>query len=339
VTDTQISEVTTTAPETTAAPEATVTERPKETFEQTMDRVAREVTEGKRGPDGKFQSRVVAPGAPETPELPGAPPPPAPEPAQQAIEAPQSLPDDVKKVWTELPPAHQQWLAKREGEIHKKITADGERLKALSAFEEVLKPLDGRLRQVNAPAHEYVRRLAAADQLLATNGVEGLRQIAQMYGIDVRSLLQQPTAQPNQAIDIDSKVQEGVQKALQELRVSEKASEIDKFRTSLPEAERADFDRLESAMTGLAMVNPKQAIADLYKSARRADPELYAKDQAAAKEEADKKAAEEAKKRQAADAKIAPFAKRPGAAPVTSAKPGSIWDTMDRVASDIRARG
>lgn len=334
--DTQVSESAPQVVETTAT---TAPEPVKETFEQTMDRVAREVTEGKRGPDGKFQSRVVAPGAPETPELPGGPQAAAPEPAVQAIEAPQSLPDDVKAVWSTLPRAVQETWNKRESEIHKKITADGERLKALTVFEDVLKPLDARLRQVNAPPHEYVRRLAAADQLLATNGLEGIRQIAQMYGIDLRAALQQPTAQPNPQLDIDSKVQEGVHKALTELRVSEKTREIDTFRTSLPEAERADFDRLESAMTGLAMGNPKMGLSDLYKAARRADSELFAKDQAAAKEEADKKAAEEAKRKAEADAKIAPFAKRPGSAPVTSAKKGSMFDTMDRVAAEIRARG
>ena len=337
--DTQVSsEQVSEAPITTGADSAPV-EKPKETFDQTLERVAQEAIHGKRGPDGKYQSRVVAPGAPETPELPGKSEAAAPELAPPAIEMPPSLPDDVKKLWPTLPPAHQQWLAKRESEVHEKITSDGQRLKTLAAFEEVLKPLDARLRQVNAPPHEYVRRLAAADQLLATNGVEGLRAIAQMYGIDVRSLLQQPTAQPNPQFDIESKVQEGVHKALQELRVTEKAKEIDTFRTSLPEAERADFDKLEAAMTGLAIGNPKQAIADLYKAARRADPELYAADQAKAKEEADKKAAEEAKKRQDADARVAPFARKPGAAPVTSAKKGDIWGTMDRVAAEIRARG
>lgn len=333
--DAQISEVSTPTPEAASTPAA---EPVKETFDQTLERVASEAINGKRGPDGKFQSRVVAPGAPETPNLPGGPQAAAPEPATPAIEAPQSLPADVKAVWTSLPPAHQQWLAKREGEIHQKITADGERLKSLGAFEDVLKPLEARLKQVNAPPHEYVRRLAAADQLLATNGAEGIRQIAAMYGIDLRTLQHQPTAaQPH--LDIDSKVQEGVNKALQELRVSEKAKEIDTFRTSLPEDERADFDKLESAMTGLAMVNPKQTLADLYKAARRADSELYAKDQAKAKEEADKKATEEAKKKAEADAKIAPFARKPGSAPVQPAKKGSMFDTMDRVAAEIRARG
>lgn len=67
----------------TPVAEAPVVEQPKETFDQTLERVSREVMEGKCGPDGKFQSRVAAPSAPETPEVPGrpqtaAPPDPAP---------------------------------------------------------------------------------------------------------------------------------------------------------------------------------------------------------------------------------------------------------------------
>ena len=48
-------------------------------------------------------------------------------------------------------------------DIKLKITTDGERLKSLSAFEEVATGIQDRLRQVNAPAPEYFRRLAAAD--------------------------------------------------------------------------------------------------------------------------------------------------------------------------------
>lgn len=338
----QISEGAPSAPVTDApavTPAASTPEPVKETFDQTLERVANEAINGKRGADGKFQSRVVAPGAPETPSVPGSPTAAAAEPATPAIEPPQSLPAEVKAKWANLSPDWQAYLSKREGEVHQKITSDGERLKTLGAFEEVLKPLEARLRQVNAPPHEYVRRLAAADQLLATNGVEGLRQIAAMYGIDLRAALQQSPATPQSPqLDIQSLVNQGVERALAEQRVAAKATEIDTFRTSLPEDERADFDKLEAAMTGLFLGNQKLSLSDLYKAARRADPDLYAKDMAKAQKEAADKAAEEAKKKAAEDAKIATFARKPGTAPTTAAK-GDIWSTMDRVGKEIRARG
>lgn len=322
-------------PVTTEAP--ATSQAPRETFDQTIERVADEALNGKRGPDGKFQSRVVAPGAPETPDVPGSPRTAPPDPQPEVIEAPQSLPADVKAKWSQLPPDVQKFWADREGEIHRKFTTDGERLKTLGALEEVAKSVDARLKQVNAPAHEYFRRLAAADQLLTQDGIRGIQQIAQMYGIDLRAALQQP-AQQTPTFDIESKVQEGVQRALQDLRVNEAQKEIDKFVASLPEDERADFEKLEPVMSGLASAKPGQALADLYKAARRADPETLARDEAKAKAEADKKAQEEAKAKADRDAKISALGKRPGSTPAAPIKGKNIWETMDKIGAEVIAR-
>lgn len=315
----------------------------KETFDQTLERVAREVETGtRRGEGGKFESRVAAPGAPETAKVPGSPQAAPPDPAPQVIEAPQSLPADVKAKWATLPPEHQQWLAKREGEIHQKFTTDGERLKTLSAFEEVLKPIEPRLQQLGAPAPEYFRRLAAADQLLSANGVEGIRQIAQMYGIDLHAALQngnQPGVQPTpQAPNVEALVDQRVQKILLEQRVAEKSGEIEKFKAALTTDEQPDFDTLQPVMANLAQANPKWSLEQLYKAARRADETTYAKDQAKAQADAQKKAEEEAKKRAGQDARLAPLSKRPGSAPTGPIKGKTMWDTMDKVAADVLAR-
>jgi hypothetical protein len=95
--------------------EAPASETPKPSMFDSMDRIGSEILsrEPVRGPDGKFQPKVVAPGAPEGGvEVPGGPQAAqTPDPQPVVIEAPQSLPDDVKKVWPSLPPEHQRWLA------------------------------------------------------------------------------------------------------------------------------------------------------------------------------------------------------------------------------------
>ena len=332
----QVEQVSTPAPE-APAPEPVVSEAPKESFDQTLERVARQATAKMvRGPDGRFAA-VEAPGAPAV-EVPGSPQAAPPDPAPPVIEAPQSLPADVKAKWDSFPPEAKQWLANREKEIHQKFTTDGERLKTLAAFEDVLKPLDARLKQVNAPAHEYVRRLAAADQLLATNGLEGIRQIAAMYGIDLHAALQQPHAQFTPQVDIRAQVDQAVEARLREQTVVQSAKEIEKFRSGLPAEEQADFDKLENIMVGLAGAKPGRTIADLYKAARYADDDTRTKDEAKAKQEAEKKATEEAKERAAKDAKIAPFGRKPGATPTAPIK-GKTWqETLDRVAREVTSR-
>jgi hypothetical protein len=344
--DTQISEVTTEAPVAADTSVQTAPEAPKETFDQTLERVANEAINGKRGPDGKFQSRVVAQGAPETPELPGKPEAVAPELAPPAIEAPQSLPDDVKKLWGTLPPNHQQWLAKREGEIHEKITSDGQRLKSLSAFEEALKPFEDRLKQVNAPPTEYIRRLATADQLLATNGVQGALQIMQMYGIDPRAVLQAafqtgqqpaPNSTPSNQ-NLEAIVDQKVEARLREQRVASTQGEIEKFHSALPADEQADFVKLEAVMVGLAQANPKWSLEQLYKAARKVDPEVATKDEAKASEAKRKAEEEEAKKKAAQDARLGPLGRKPGSTPAQAIK-GKTWmETMERVGAEVLAR-
>lgn len=321
----------------TPAP-APVVETPKETFDQTFERVANEVFDGKRGPDGKFQPKVVAPGAPEGTQVPGSPQAAAPDPVQPVIEAPQSLPADVKAKWSTLPPEVQSYWSKREGEVHQKFTTDGERLKSLSAFEEVLKPFEARLKQVGAPAHEYVRRLSAADHLLSTNFEQGIAEIHRMYGRDPAAAQHgnQPglTPQPN----IEALVDERVQKVLQAQVTKDKAGEIDKFKGALPPDEQPDFDKLESLMVGLLQANPKWTLDQLYKAARRADLDTLAKDEAKKSAEATKAAEAEAKKKQAQDARLSPLSRRPGSVPTAPLKGKTMWDTLQRVGDEVYDR-
>ena len=323
--------------------EQTTTETPvvetPPTIEETMDRVAREVAEREplKGPDGRFQPKVAAPGAPSGIEVPGKPELAAPEPAKPAIEAPQSLSDDVKKVWATLPPAVQAEWAKRESESTQKITTDGQKIKALSSFEEALAPFQARLQQVQAPPHEYVRRLAAADQMLASDPVRGIQEVARLYGIDLRQAV---TGQPDPNNALHSKIHEletrlsDREKADEQARLRAANQQIEQFKKDRPY-----FDAAVDMMDKLITSGAAKGLEDAYDMAINAHPEIRAKRDTEAKAEAEKKAAEEAKAKAAKDAKISPLARRPGSIPTAPIKGKSIWDTADRVAADIRARG
>lgn len=315
-----------------------VVETPAPTFEETLDRVAREVEarQPTQGPDGRFQSKVAAPSAPEGLEVPGKPELAAPEPARPAIEAPQSLPDDVKKAWATFPPEVQAGIARRENEAHEKITADGQKIKALSAFEEALQPFQARLQQVQAPPHEYVRRLAAADQLLASDPLRGIQEVARLYGIDLRQAV---TGQPDPSSALHSKIHEletrlsEREEADRRAKLSEANQRIENFRKDRPY-----FDEAADMMEKLIRSGAAKDLPDAYDMAINAHPEIRAKRDAEAKAEAEKKAADEAKAKAARDAKISPLARRPGSTPTAPMKGKSIWDTIDRVAAEIRAR-
>ncbi|MDP3740374.1 MAG: hypothetical protein Q8R02_23510 [Hyphomonadaceae bacterium] len=325
---------------------APVEQAPEPTVDDTMREVLAEIRarEPVQGADGKFQPKVVAQGAPEGTEVPGKPELAAPEPAPPAIDAPQSLPDDVKKVWSTLPPAVQQAWAKRESEATQKITTDGQRIKDLSSYEEALKPFAARLQQVNAPPQEYIRRLAMADQMLATNPAQGIQEVARLYGIDLQQML---TGQPDPSSALTRKISElesrleDREKADEAVRTKSAHETINEFKKDKPHFEALQDLMDQFIRTGAAAAVPtdEPLLAKAYKLALAAHPEVGSKIETEAKAAAEKKAAEEAKERQAKDAKIAPFARRPGSAPAVANTKGSWEDTMKEVQAEIKARG
>jgi hypothetical protein len=259
-----------------------------------------------------------------------------PDPQPEVIEAPQSLPADVKGKWSTLPLDVQKAWAAREGEMHKKFTADGERIRSLSALEEVASTIQDRLQEVKAPPAEYFRRLAEADKLLARDGVRGLQQIAQMYGIDLRSAFQ-PGAQPDpnsamarELAELKSQFTQLTQ-AQEAAKLRDAEERINAVRKDMPH-----YDEVETLMVKL--YEPGMDLKALYTMAAKAHPEVSAKIEAEGKAAAAKKAADEAKARAEKDSKLAPLSRKPGSTPTAPIKGKSIWDTMDRVAGEVRAR-
>lgn len=329
--------VATEAPATADVPAQEAAPERKETFDETLQRVAREATEGyKRGADGKFAGRDTAQATP-TVEVPGSTPVAPPDPAPPVIEAPQSLPADVKAKWATLPPDVQSYWANRESEIHKKITTDGERLKVLERYDEALRDNAEFLKANNIPQHEYVRRLAVADQMLRQNPQQALQWIAQTYGLNLNPGQQ---ADPNSALQ--SKVQQ-LESQLTQLRQADEAARLKLAEQRIAELAKErpylNNEGVQEFMADFLERGRAKTPEEAYEMAINAHPEVRAEIAAKAKEEAEKKAAEEAKAKAAKDARIVPLAKRPGSTPTAPIKGKSIWDTLDNVAKEVTARG
>lgn len=329
------SEVATEAPEVVA--ETPAEPERKETFDETLQRVAREATQGyRKGADGKFVGRDTAEATPAV-EVPGSPTTAPPDPAPPVIEPPQSLPADVKAKWSTLPPEVQTYWANRESEVHKKITTDGERLKVLDRYDEALREQAEFLKANNIPQHEYVRRLAVADQMLRTNPQQALQWIAQTYGLNLNA-----GAQPDPNSALSSEVQQ-LKSQLAQLRQADEAARIKLAEQRLADlAKDRPYLNNEKVQTKMALMLERgdvETVEEAYDEACYLVAEVRADMQAKAKAEAEKKAAEEAKAKAAKDAKIAPLAKRPGSTPTAPIKGKSIWDTLDNVAKEVTARG
>jgi membrane protein involved in colicin uptake len=147
------------------------------------------------------------------------------------------------------------------------------------------------------------------------------------------------TGQPDPSSALHSKIHEletrlsEREQADQQARLNAANQQIEQFKKDRPY-----FDEATDMMDKLIRSGAAKGLEDAYDMAINAHPEIRAKRDTEAKAEAEKKAAEEAKAKAARDAKINPLARRPGSTPTAPLKGKSIWDTVDHVAADIRAR-
>ncbi len=180
-------------------------EAPAPTIRETMERAARAIPD--RADDGKFASRdpeAKAEAAPETeaapaePETPDQPETKASETAEEpSIDPPESWSADVKAKWAALPRDLQDFIRKREGEVHRAITQAGERIKSFQAVEQVLAP------RRQALAAQFGSEANAVNQLFAISDFAGrdpagfVQWFAGQHGVDLTALSNAPAGEPS----------------------------------------------------------------------------------------------------------------------------------------------
>lgn len=172
-----------------------------ETLSAAWDKAQRNGVE--RGEDGKFKSdkpaeQIVADETTEQavqPTTEGKT-----EPALPAIDPPHSWTAEGKELWAKLPPEFrrlQEIALSRDGESHKQITSQGERIKSHEPVERVINEFKDEFSRRSLTPDQGIRALIEAQRMLDANPIHGLVTIARTYGIDLQSLLSgQPGAVP-----------------------------------------------------------------------------------------------------------------------------------------------
>ncbi len=179
-----------TAPETISAPETTISSSPEPAREQalTLDQIL-----SKRYDEMQTPKATAEEAAPPAEAKPDQAPPAASEPAQSspAIAAPQSWSAEQQAKFATLPPDVQQYVHAREQQASQLISRQGAELKAFQPLREVY----GALNSWGVPQGreaEVVQSWAKAQAFLDANPVEGLKWLAQSYGVDPAQLSGQP---------------------------------------------------------------------------------------------------------------------------------------------------
>ncbi len=179
-----------------AAPEPAAIASEPATIETTMGDVFDKLNPA-RADSGQFQSTKE----PEAEPVEAAPEPvsqePAPEtiePAKPAIDPPTSWTSEVKAKWAELPPDLQEYIAKREGESHKRITELGETAKHTERLQGLFQQYKA-ISNHDDPLAEFQNLLYTKSQLLR-DPVGSLKQIASDLGVDLGQFATSPTSEP-----------------------------------------------------------------------------------------------------------------------------------------------
>ena len=342
--------------ESTAAPVETQTEAPAAIdLDAELSKAYDEITQP-RDESGKFASDNPQ----ETPaeaNTEGTPSNEAPEPAAQpTIEAPISMPSALKEEWAKVPPAAQEWIAKRETESHRQITHLGQQLKAyepLGKLVESNRDVFQNSRRNVAP-EAAISQLLEAQRQLDRDPVASIAHIAKVYGVDLSMFAGQDGQQGNQSPQVASLLSQNQHleakiSQLEQLVMTREQREAQAMETRLLSTvesflkENPMDDELQAEVTHHIQVlnysNPELSEVDklktAYERAKWSNPkfreQIIAKDNAAkaAKqaETAQKKAAE-AKRAASINVKSAP-----GNAKVTKTEDEILAEEYDRLMS------
>ena len=114
------------------------------------------------------------------------------EAAPQGIEAPVHWAQEDREMFAGQTPEAQKWLLDRhkamEGDYTRNMQARAEFDKTYQPIEQMLQPHMENLRAAGVNQTQYLGNLMQADKMLNDNPMQGIQQVAQMYGIDLNNL-------------------------------------------------------------------------------------------------------------------------------------------------------
>ncbi|HXF89587.1 MAG TPA: hypothetical protein VNK48_14625 [Xanthobacteraceae bacterium] len=265
-----------------------------------------------------------------------------PTPSRPAIEAPRSWPPERQAQWASLTPEMQQFLAHRERQVQDGFTRLGRHAKAMEPVRQIIEAHKGTFERNKLSVEEGLKALLTAQEALDRNPIEGIRWLAQTYGVDLGQLATTSDMPPDPAVDRLTRQVADLQRQLEAERAARTQREqaevhwlesdimrqIDQFA-----ADKPDFDSLQAEIyaniAAIQQAKPELPIPDVlaqaYERARWANPAtrqsiIEAREreirEALAKAEAErlakeKKAAEEAKRASAINVRGAPSPSAP----------------------------
>jgi hypothetical protein len=301
---------------------------------------------------GKFAPRNPSEAAPETAapetETTDQAQTTAPEQAQEpAIGAPQSWSAEEKAHWAKVPPEAQSVIARRETEAHRQISQMGQQIKATEPVRSVLDQHRDYLQRIGRSPEDAMSAFFKASRHLDQDPQAAIRNLAQMYRVDLRALAngqpQQPTV-PATDPRLEARLRRMEAEATNRSRAEQAQREqsvietIEKFAQDKSHPHFNDLeDEILAQLPGIQKLSPhlspEQQLDQAYEKAKWAHPNIRERilmDQRKADE--DKRKAEHEK--QIKEAKRQAAINQPSGKGSTPVK-GTIRDSLERHANRL----
>ena len=113
------------------------------------------------------------------------------------LQAPQHWSEADRTLFVSAPrPVQERWLA-REQETERGFNERGQQLSQLKkdreSWDEIFGTIDQELKLSGTSRHQFVQNLVAWNDYIAKNPLEGLRRLAQQFGVDAKALTENPS--------------------------------------------------------------------------------------------------------------------------------------------------
>lgn len=267
-------------------------------------------------------------------ETPDQPQEEASKPAEPAIAPPYSWSAEMRAKFGSLPPDVQKYVSEREGEAHRAITQQGEMVKAIQPFAQLVdRHKTDFERQGVTPLHG-IGVLLQANARLEADPPAFLYWLAEQYGVDLNQLAEHARSQPRPDPEVLALKRElgelksgmtAAQRAQQEAELASAARDLTAFGKDKPH-----FDAVRQHMGVLLGTGLAANLEDAYEQATHALPDVRQRIQEDQRRADEAKRKAEAEKQAAAAKKAASINVRSssGASP---AVPKNMRETMEQV--------
>lgn len=152
------------------------------------------------------------------------------EASKSSIEPPVSWSADAKADWAKLPPVIQQAVIKREQEISNGGRQWSEEKRR---FEDLLEPVRQAASRYGIDEREGLQRLVAAQNALDRDPVNGIKQIAQSYGVDLTTMSTNPDHRVvDPMLSTLSQRLESIEQTVQQERMQSAIQTVESFKST-----------------------------------------------------------------------------------------------------------